>query len=120
MILRHYPSTIKKEIWKYVRKNGYVCYYTKMPLDMTNPKSPWYLTFDHWLQIIQKKLVFTFLFNVMKSDLTEKELWRFINQLSDYKRKRLMKIKKMNPIYWYRLYPFSKVNFICNMYTSNI
>ena len=34
------------EIWAYVRKYGYVCYYTGMPLGLDDPKSPWYLVFD--------------------------------------------------------------------------
>lgn len=98
-----FPAKTRKDIWKYVRKNGYVCYYTKMALDMTNPKSPWYCVFDHWIPRDPKKVVITSsLFNVMKSDLSEKEFWYFIDQLDKYKKKRI-KVKKKHLVYWNRL-----------------
>jgi len=42
MRFKYFPLKIRNDIFKYVRKNGYVCYYTKMPLEMHDPKSPWY------------------------------------------------------------------------------
>jgi len=47
------------EIWDYVRKYGYVCYYTGMPLILDDPKSPWYLVFDHWMPRDPRKIVIT-------------------------------------------------------------
>jgi hypothetical protein len=100
-----FPHKTRDDIWKYVRQNGYVCYYTKMPLDMSNPKSPWYCVFDHWIPRNDKKVVLTTsLFNDMKSDLSEKEFWYFIDQLANYKKKRI-KIKKKHLVYWNRLHP---------------
>jgi len=105
MSTEHFPAKTREDIWKYVRKNGYVCYYTKMALDMHNPKSPWYAVFDHWIPNNAKKIVLTTsLLNDMKSDLSEKEFWYFIDQLANYKKKRL-RVKKKRLVYWNRLNP---------------
>ena len=105
MVKEQFPSKIRNDIWKYVCKNGYVCYYTKMPLDMTNPKSPWYCVFNHWIpQDPRKRVLTTSLFNNMKSELSEKEFWYFIDQLDKYKKKRI-KVKKKHLVYWNRLNP---------------
>ena len=105
MVIRHFPSAAIKGVLDFVHKNGYVCYYTGMPLDMSDRKSPWYGVIDHWIPNDFKKLVLTSaLINEMKSDLTEKEFWYFIEQLYNYKKNHI-KIKKKKPVYWYRLYP---------------
>jgi hypothetical protein len=105
MSTEHFPAKTRKRIWNYIRKNGYVCYYTQMPLDTYNPKSPWYVVFDHWIPGNNKKVVLTSaLLNDMKSDLSEKEFWYFIDQLANYKKKRL-EVKKKRLVYWYRLNP---------------
>ncbi len=102
-----FPQKTRNDIWNYVRKNGYVCYYTKMPLEMTDAKSPWYCVFDHWIPQDPRKLVLTTsLFNNMKSDLSEKEFWYFIRQLANYKKNRT-KVKKKHLVYWYRLRPLN-------------
>ena len=103
MRMRQFPAKTRNDIWEYVRKNGYICYYTKIPLDMTNPKSPWYCVFDHWIPNNDKKVVITSsLINDMKSDLSEKEFWYYIEQLYNYKKKRTP-VKKKKPVYWNRL-----------------
>jgi hypothetical protein len=99
-----FPKEASRAIWDYVRKNGYVCYYTGMRLDMDNPKSPWYCVFDHWMPHDPRKVVLTsFLVNDMKSDLTEKEFWYIIGQLANYIRKGT-KVRKRKLIFWKRPY----------------
>ena len=96
--------TCINEIWDYVRKYGYVCYYTGMDLDTEDPKSPWYLVFDHWMPRDPRKIVITSsLLNEMKSDLTEGEFWYFIRQLANYYRKGTA-VRKRKLAYWLRPY----------------
>jgi len=103
MSTEHFPFKTRQDIWAYVRRNGYVCYYTQMPLDTSHPKSPWYCVFDHWIPHNNKKVVLTSsLFNDMKSDLSEKEFWYFIDQLANYKKKH-SEVKKKRLVYWNRL-----------------
>lgn len=93
--VRRYPTKAVKGIWDYVRKHGYVCYYTGMPLDMNDPQSPWYCVFDHWIPRDPAKLVITStLINLMKSDLTEEEFWYYVKQLADHKEKHTRVRKK--------------------------
>ena len=104
IIKRQLPPETVKAIWDYIRQYGYVCYYTGMPLELNNDRSPWYCVFDHWIPGDQGKVVLTFaLFNEMKSDLSEKEFWYFVCQLADFKEKN-KKVRKMKLIYWERLY----------------
>ncbi|MBF0570341.1 MAG: hypothetical protein HQL12_00570 [Candidatus Omnitrophica bacterium] len=92
------------EIWDYVRKYGFVCYYTGMPLELDDPKSPWYLVFDHWMPRDPRKIVITSsLLNEMKSDLTEKEFWYFIRQLANFRRHGSV-VRKRKLAYWCRPY----------------
>ena len=103
MAAKKLPGKTVESIWGYVRQYGYVCYYTGMPLDMTDPHSPWYCVFDHWIPNNDKKVVITSsLINDMKSDLSEKEFWYYIEQLYNYKKKRTP-VKKKKPVYWNRL-----------------
>jgi len=70
-----------ERIKKHVRKNGFVCEYTGIQLNMTNPKSAWYFVFDHQIPGDERTVVLTFaLLNEMKSDLTFKEFRRMIRQ----------------------------------------
>jgi len=102
--LRHLPHKTAKYIWDYVRKYGYVCYYTGMLLDMDDPKSPWYCVFDHWVPHDQRKIVLTsFLLNEMKSDLSEDEFWYYVRQLASFRRRHTKVIKK-SLRYWDRDY----------------
>jgi hypothetical protein len=79
------PQESKKSIWDYIHKHDYVDYYTQRPLNMDDPKSPWYCVFDHWTPHDPKKIVLTsYLINDMKNDLTEDEFWYFISQLANH------------------------------------
>ena len=92
-----------KNIWAHVRRHGYVCYYTKTPLEMTNPKSPWYFVFDHQIPGDDTTVVLTFaLLNEMKSDLSWKEFRYYFRQLEKNDRTHT-KIRKKRLIYWDRL-----------------
>lgn len=104
MVIQQFPLKTREAVWDYVRKHGYVCYYTRMPLDMTDPHSPWYCVFDHWIPHDNSKIVITSsLLNDMKSDLSEKEFWHLIKALAEFKRKH-KKIKKIKLKYWGRDY----------------
>lgn len=94
--LRRLPHKTAKYIWDYVRKYGYICYYTKMPLDVTHPRSPWYCVFSHRNpRDPEGKVVITSaLLCAMKSGLSEKDFWYFILQLADYKEKHIKVRKK--------------------------
>jgi len=75
MFVRNIHGDRAQEIWDHVRKYGQVCFYTKIRLDMTNPKSPFYFVFDHMIPG-EDKVVLTFaLLNEMKSDMIPKEFW---------------------------------------------
>jgi len=102
--LRFFPHKTAKYIWDYVRKYGYVCYYTGMLLDMDDPKSLWYCVFDHWVPHDPRKIVLTsFLLNEMKSDLSEDEFWFYVRQLANFIRRHTKVIKK-SLRYWDRDY----------------
>ena len=91
-------------IWDYVRKTGFVCYYTGMTLEMDDPKSPWYLVFDHWMPRDPRKIVITSgVLNIMKSDLTEEEFWYFIRELANFRRHGSV-VRKRKLAYWCRPY----------------
>ena len=98
------PAKTREAIWDYIRKYGYVCYYTGLKLDLTNPHSPWYLSFDHCNPRDSRKVVITsFLVNEMKNDLTEKEFWYYIAQLANHFRKGTP-VRKIKLKYWSRQY----------------
>jgi hypothetical protein len=100
MKARQFPPWVVKKIWEYVRKYGYVCYYTGMALDMTDPTSPWYCVFDHWAPHDPGRIVLTSsLINGMKSDLSEKEFWWIIKALANFRRKHI-KVRKRKLVYW--------------------
>ncbi len=100
MKARQFPPWVVKKIWEYVRKYGYVCYYTGMALDMNDPTSPWYCFLNHWRPGDMGKVVITSaLINVMKGALTEDEFWYYIEALADYKDKG-KPIRKKRPVFW--------------------
>ena len=104
MQIRHFSAQIQEAVWDYVRKYGYVCYYTGMTLDMTDTKSPWYCVFDHWIPHDDRKIVLTSsLINDMKTDMTEDEFWYMVTQLANYKRYGT-KIRKIHLSCWGRDY----------------
>jgi len=105
MRTKHFPPETVKAIWEYIRKYGYVCYYTGMALDLENRKSPLYLVFDHWIPGDPSKVVITSaLVNEMKSDMSQDEFEDTVCQLADH-------FKKGTPVvlrpfvYWDRVYP---------------
>jgi hypothetical protein len=65
----------------------FICYYTGIPLDITNPRSPWYLTFEHrtpgneWSQVVAASWV-----NAVKTALSEYEFWKIILEYARWKR----------------------------------
>ena len=107
MKTRQYPPKVVKKIWEYVKKYGYVCYYTGMALDMKDPTSPWYCVINHWRPGTSKIVITFALLSVMKLDLTSQEFWYFIEALADYKEKG-KKIRKRRPVFWNRRYPIEE------------
>lgn len=105
MSFDRFPPEAVESTWDYIRKYDYVCHYIKTPLDMDDPKSPWYCVFDHWIPGDPHRIVLTSsLINDMKSDLTEEEFWDTVCQLADFKRKgKPFKMKQFS--HWYRLVP---------------
>jgi len=98
------PAKTKKAIWDYIRKYGYVCYYTGMKLDQKDIHSPWHTSFDHCNPRDPSKVVITsYLVNEMKNDLTEKEFWYYIAQLADHFRKGTP-VRKIKLKFWSRQY----------------
>jgi hypothetical protein len=65
----------------------FICYYTGIPLDITNPRSPWYLTLEHrtpgneWSQVVAASWV-----NAVKTALSEHEFWKIILEYARWKR----------------------------------
>jgi len=109
-----FPREAILGVWEYIRKYGFVCYYTGMALDLDDPPSPWYLVFDHWMPRDPRKIVITSsVVNLMKSDLTEKDFWYFIRQLANYYRKG-SPVRKRKLSSWSRPYSLQKIsdNFI--------
>jgi hypothetical protein len=99
-----FPREAIQGVWDYIRKYGFVCYYTGMELDLDDPKSPWYLVFDHWNPRDPRKIVITSaVLNIMKSDLTEDEFWYFISQLANFHRYGTA-VRKRKLAYWLRPY----------------
>jgi hypothetical protein len=96
LLHEHVPAATIEDIWRYIRKYGYICYYTKMPLDVTDPGSPWYCVFNHRNpRDPKKKVVITSaLLCAMKSGLSEKDFWYMILQLANYKEKHIKVRKK--------------------------
>ena len=104
MIAEHFSPKAIEAVWDYIRKYGYVCYYTGMPLNLDDPKSPWYLCFDHWIPGDPRRIVITSrLVNGMKDDMTEKEFWYIIHQLANHRRKGTT-VRKCKFDYWSRPY----------------
>jgi hypothetical protein len=99
-----FPREAVDGVWDYIRKYGFVCYYTGMELVLDDPKSPWYLVFDHWIPRDPRKIVITSaVVNTMKGDLTENEFWYFIRQLANFYRKGTP-VRKIKLAYWSRPY----------------
>jgi len=105
MRTKHFPAKTVKAIWDYIRRYGYVCYYTKMPLVLDNRKSPLYLVFDHYIPGDSSKIVITSAWlNEIKSDMSPDEFKNSVCQLADYFRKGTPIVLKPF-VYWDRIYP---------------
>ncbi len=103
--MQGFDKRVVEDILDHVRTHGFTCFYTGMPLDMANDRSPWYGVFDYLTPGDPSKVVLTSaLFNEMKSDLSIKEFWYYIRQLANYKRNHT-RIRKKKLVYWYRLTP---------------
>ncbi len=108
MSAKRLPRAVKAMIWAYIRRYGYVCYYTGMDLVMDDRRSPWYCVLDHWIPHNNKKVVLTSaLINEMKSALTEKEFRYFVGQLYNHWVNGV-KFKKKNVKYWLKSAPCRK------------
>jgi len=100
-----FSSEIRNATWKYIRKYGYVCYYTGIELDVFDESDPYFLEFDHVVPGNPRKIVITSAWlNELKGDLTFKEFKGSVVQLYNYWFKGT-KIKKKKFRYWYRLDP---------------
>ncbi len=94
-----------KEIEDHVRRNGFVCQYTGIKLNMTDPKSPLYYVFDHMIPGDNRKIVLTFaLLNEMKSDLTPEEFRYYVLQFAKFFTTGAKSIPKRLK-YWFRFAP---------------
>ena len=99
---KHLPPQTIEDTLNYIRHEGFVCFYTKMKLDMKDPASPWYCFLNHWRPGDVRRVVITSaLINVMKGALTEDEFWYYIEALADYKAKG-KPIAKKRPVLWNR------------------
>jgi len=86
-----------------VRRNGFVCQYTGIKLNMTDPKDPFYFSFDHMIPGDGRTVKLTFaLLNEMKSDMTFEEFEYYILQFAKFFTTGNTIIKKKLK-YWYRL-----------------
>jgi len=94
-----------KEIEDHVRHRGFVCQYTGVKLNLTNPQDPFYFSFDHMIpgDGLTVKLTFVLL-NEMKSDMTFQEFEYFILQFAKFFTTG-QKIIKKKLKYWFRLFP---------------
>ncbi len=98
-----------KSIWKYVRKYGYICYYTGIPLVMNDPKSAWYYEFDHMVPGDDRKIVLTCaVINEMKTVLTKREFRNIVLQLAKHWLTGA-KIKKIKLAFWEKHGPHEKL-----------
>ena len=100
-----FSPEIRESLWKYIRKYGYVCYYTGQELNVFDKSDPYFLEFDHMVPGDPRKIVITSAWiNEMKGDLAIKEFKGSIVQLYNYWFKGI-KMKKRKFRYWYRLNP---------------
>jgi hypothetical protein len=76
-----------KRAWN-PKLQAFICYYTGVPLDVSDPKSPWYLVFDHLVPGQKGNIVAcAFWVNAMKTFLTEAQFRAVIHALSEHIRR---------------------------------
>ena len=110
MRVKRFTREAVDAIWDYVRRYGYVCYYTKLKLDLEDRRSNRYLVFDHLIPRDPRRVVITAnVINEMKSDMSEDEFKDTVCQLADHFRKATpVNLKPF--VYWYRLHPSNEGN----------
>ena len=65
--------------------DAFICHYTGLPLNLTDPGSPLYLNFDHVIPGDNRRLVCAANFiNVMKSEMTEEEFRAIVIELAHH------------------------------------
>jgi hypothetical protein len=65
----------------------FICYYTGIPLNITDPKDPWYTTFEHRIPGLDETQVMSASWvNAMKTALSEDEFWAVIMEYDRYLR----------------------------------
>jgi hypothetical protein len=108
MKIRRFPPEAVEGVWNYIRANGDRCFYTKMLLEMDDIRSPWFCVFDHLIPLDPRKIVLTSaLVNEIKTALSVREFWYYVQQLADFIDKG-KKIKKTRLAYWRRHLPQSR------------
>jgi hypothetical protein len=84
--------------------DAFVCAYTGVPLDEKNPKSPWYLNFDHVIPGKKGDLaVCCALANDMKSDMTADEFTAVIRAFAVYRKTGVFPKEAIDLKYWIRM-----------------
>ena len=102
---KHLSPEDKKALWAYVFKNGHRCAYSGVDLEMDDFSSPWYAVISHINPVDEKKIVLAAaVFNAMKSRLSKKDFYYYVQALDDHRRKHL-KFKKRPLVYWRQLLP---------------
>jgi hypothetical protein len=91
-------------------QDGFLCHYTGVKLDESNPKSPWYLNFDHVIPGKKGKLVVcAALINGMKSDMSAEEFIAIVREFARYRRTGQFDKAVVELKYWVRLVRPSKL-----------
>jgi hypothetical protein len=68
-------------------KDGFMCKYTGVKLDDEDPRSPWYLSFDHGVPGNKNSIVVTaYWLNLMKTALSAQEFWSVVLEYDRYLR----------------------------------
>jgi hypothetical protein len=66
---------------------AFICYYTGVPLDISDPKNPWYLTLEYRIpgkdatQVVAASWV-----NAVKTALSEREFWAVVMEYDRWRR----------------------------------
>jgi hypothetical protein len=75
-----------KEAWDPDR-GCFACHYTGARLDETDPRSPWYLNFEHAVpRDLGTLVVAAYWVNLMKTSLSEAEFWAVVLEYDRYLR----------------------------------
>jgi len=83
---RHQHARAMKESWS-PDEDGFLCYYTGARVVDDDPRSPWYLTFDHRVPGEAETIVVAASWvNAMKTALSEEEFWAVVGEYDRYLR----------------------------------